>query len=130
MTEQINLQDLLSELKKSGYPSTVRNNLVETILDQQLIYSFISDWDRLTITSAMSLDGEDPIAPFIAATETMMAVGFVRIFVQEDNEHILFSVDFICSDLSQVLPCFSRAMEIIKSAIESFKHTMNILSHQ
>lgn len=130
MAEQINLRTLLSELKKSGYRSTIRNNMVETILEGQPVYTFITDWDRLTVSTISSFDGPDSIAPLIAANETMRAVGFVRIYVQAENETVLFSVDFTCNDNSQILPCFSRGMEVIKSAKESFKNTMKIISLQ
>lgn len=108
MAEQISLKDLLSELNKTGYRSTTRNNMVETILEGQPVYTFITDRDRLTVSTVSSFDSQDPIAPFIAANETMRAVGFVRIFVQAENETLLFSVDFTCNDNSQILPCFSR----------------------
>ena len=130
MAKQINHKDLLSELKKSGYQSTIRNNMVETILEGQPVYTFITDWDRLTVSTVSNFDGQDPIAPLIAANETMRAVGFVRIFVLAENETLLFSVDFTCTDNSQILPCFSRGMEVIKSAKESFKNTMKIISLQ
>ena len=130
MAKQINLKDLLSELRKTGYRSSTRNNMVETILEGQPVYTFITDWDRLTVSTVNRFDGRDPIAPLIAANETMRAVGFVRIFVQAENETVLFSVDFPCNDNSQILPCFSRGMEVIKSAKESFKNTMKIISLQ
>lgn len=104
--------------------------MVETILEGQPVYTFITDWDRLTVSTISSFDGPDPIAPLIAANETMRAVGFVRIYVQAENETVLFSVDFTCNDNSQILPCFSRGMEVIKSAKESFKNTMKIISLQ
>lgn len=127
MAEQINLQDLLSELRKTGYQSTVRNNMVETILEGQPVYTFISDWDRLTVSSICPLDGQDPIAPLIAANETMRAIGYVRIYVQTENETVLFSVDFPCEDITRILPLFSRGLEVIKSVKEAFGNTMKIL---
>lgn len=128
MAEQINLQDLLSELKKTGYQSTARNNMVETILEGQPVYIFISDWDRLTVSSICPLDGQDPIAPLIAANETTRTIGYVRLFVQTESNTVLFSVDFPCEDATRILPLFSRGLEVIKSARESFSNTMKILS--
>ena len=85
MADQINLQVLLSELRKTGYHSTAMNNMVETILEGQPVYTFITDWDRLTISSISPLDGQDPIAPLIAANETVRALGYVRVYVQAEN---------------------------------------------
>lgn len=128
MAEQINLQDLLSELRKTGYQSTARNNMVETALEGQPVYTFISDWDRLTISSLSPIGGQDPIAPLIAANETMRAIGYVRIYVQAENETVLLSVDFPCEDVTRIIPLFSRGLEVIKSAREAFSNTMRILS--
>ena len=128
MAEQITLQDLLSELRKTGYHSTAMNNMVETILEGQPVYTFITDWDRLTISSISTLDGQDPIAPLIAANETVRALGYVRVYVQAENETVLFSVDFPCEDVTRIIPLFSRGLEVIKSAREAFGSTMNILS--
>ena len=127
MAKQINLQDLLSELRKTGYHSTARNNMVETILEGQPVYTFISDWDRLTVSSICPLDGQDPIAPLIAANETIRAIGYVRLFVQTENDTVLFSVDFPCEDVTRIIPLFSRSLEVIKSAKEAFDNTMKIL---
>ena len=128
MAEQINLQDLLSELRKTGYHSTARNNMVETILDGQPVYTFISDWDRLTISTISPLEGQDPIAPLIAANETIRTMGYVRVYVQAENETVLFSVDFPCEDVTRIIPLFSRGLEVIKSAKEAFDNTMKNLS--
>lgn len=128
MADQINLQDLLSELRKTGYHSTAMNNMVETILEGQPVYTFITDWDRLTISSISSLDGQDPIAPLIAANETVRTLGYVRVYVQAENETVLFSVDFPCEDVTRIIPLFSRGLEVIKSAREAFGSTMKILS--
>lgn len=128
MAKQINLQDLLSELRKTGYHSTAMNNMVETILEGQPVYTFITDWDRLTISSISPLDGQDPIAPLIAANETVRALGYVRVYVQAENETVLFSVDFPCEDVTRIIPLFSRGLEVIKSAREAFGSTMKILS--
>ena len=128
MAEQINLQVLLSELRKTGYYSTARNNMVETILEGQSVYTFITDWDRLTISSISPLDGQDPIAPLIAANETVRTFGYVRVYVQAENETVLFSVDFPCEDVTRIIPLFSRGLEVIKSAREAFSNTMKILS--
>ena len=128
MADQINLQDLLSELRKTGYHSTARNNMVETILEGQPVYTFITDWDRLTISSISPLDGQDPIAPLIAANETVRTLGYVRVYVQAENETVLFSVDFPCEDVTRIIPLFSRGLEVIKSAREAFSSTMKILS--
>ena len=128
MAKQISLLDILSELKKTSYRSNIKGSLVETILEGQPVYTFITDWDRLTVSTVSSFDGRNPIAPLIAANETMRAVGYVRIFVQSENDTVLFGVDFTCNDVSQILPCFSRGMEVIKSAKESFKSSMMIIS--
>lgn len=128
MADQINLQVLLSELRKTGYHSTAMNNMVETILEGQPVYTFITDWDRLTISSISPLDGQDPIAPLIAANETVRTLGYVRVYVQAENETVLFSVDFPCEDVTRILPLFSRGLEVIKSAREAFGSTMKILS--
>jgi len=128
MADQINLQVLLSELRKTGYHSTAMNNMVETILEGQPVYTFITDWDRLTISSISPLDGQDPIAPLIAANETVRALGYVRVYVQAENETVLFSVDFPCEDVTRIIPLFSRGLEVIKSAREAFGSTMKILS--
>lgn len=128
MADQINLQDLLSELRKTGYHSTAMNNMVETILEGQPVYTFITDWDRLTISSISPLDGQDPIAPLIAANETVRTMGYVRVYVQAENEAVLFSVDFPCEDITRIIPLFSRGLEVIKSAREAFGSTMKILS--
>lgn len=128
MADQINLQDLLSELRKTGYHSTAWNNMVETILEGQPVYTFITDWDRLTISSISPLDGQDPIAPLIAANETVRTLGYVRVYVQAENETVLFSVDFPCEDVTRIIPLFSRGLEVIKSAREAFGSTMKILS--
>lgn len=128
MADQINLQVLLSELRKTGYHSTAMNNMVETILEGQTVYTFITDWDRLTISSISPLDGQDPIAPLIAANETVRALGYVRVYVQAENETVLFSVDFPCEDVTRIIPLFSRGLEVIKSAREAFGSTMKILS--
>ena len=128
MADQINLQDLLSELRKTGYHSTAMNNMVETILEGQPVYTFITDWDRLTISSISPLDGQDPIAPLIAANETVRTLGYVRVYVQAENETVLFSVDFPCEDVTRIIPLFSRGLEVIKSAREAFGSTMKILS--
>ena len=128
MADQINLQVLLSELRKTGYHSTAMNNMVETILEGQPVYTFITDWDRLTISSISPLDGQDPIAPLIAANETVRTLGYVRVYVQAENETVLFSVDFPCEDVNRIIPLFSRGLEVIKSAREAFGSTMKILS--
>lgn len=128
MAEQIDLQDLLSELRKTGYQSTTRNNMVETILEGQPVYTFISDWDRLSILSIAPLDGLDPIAALVAANETIRTLGYVRVYVPAESETVLFSVDFPCEDVTRILPLFSRGMEVIKSAKEAFSSTMKILS--
>lgn len=128
MADQINLQVLLSELRKTGYHSTAMNNMVETILEGQPVYTFITDWDRLTISSISPLDGQDPIAPLIAANETVRTLGYVRVYVQVENETVLFSVDFPCEDVTMIIPLFSRGLEVIKSAREAFGSTMKILS--
>ncbi len=128
MADQINLQVLLSELRKTGYHSTAMNNMVETILEGQPVYTFITDWDRLTISSISPLDGQDPIAPLIAANETVRTLGYVRVYVQAENETVLFSVDFPCEDVTRIIPLFSRGLEVIKSAREAFGSTMKILS--
>lgn len=128
MADQINLQELLSELRKTGYHSTAMNNMVETILEGQPVYTFITDWDRLTISSISPLDGQDPIAPLIAANETVRTLGYVRVYVQAENETVLFSVDFPCEDVTRIIPLFSRGLEVIKSAREAFGSTMKILS--
>ena len=101
--------------------------MVETILEGQPVYTFISDWDRLTVSSIFPLDGQDPIAPLIAANETMRVIGYVRLFVQTENDSVLFSVDFPCEDITRILPLFSRGLEVIKSAKEAFSNTMKIL---
>lgn len=128
MAQQINLQDLLSELGKTGYQSKTRNNMVETILEGQPVYTFISDWDRLTISSIAPLDWQDPIVPLVAANETVRTLGYVRVYVQAESENVLFSVDFPCEDVTRILPLFSRGLEVIKSAKEAFSSTMRILS--
>ncbi len=128
MADQINLQVLLSELRKTGYHSTAMNNMVETILEGQPVYTFITDWDRLTISSISPLDGQDPIAPLIAANETVRALGYVRVYVQAENETVLFSVDFPCEDVTRIIPLFSRGLEVIKSAKQAFGNAMKILS--
>ena len=128
MAEQINLHDLLSELRKTGYHSTARNNMVETILDGQPVYTFISDWDRLTISTISPLEGQDPIAPLIAANETIRTMGYVRVYVQAENETVLISVDFPCEDVTRIIPLFSSGLEVIKSAKEAFDNTMKNLS--
>lgn len=128
MADQINLQVLLSELRKTGYHSAAMNNMVETILEGQPVYTFITDWDRLTISSISPLDGQDPIAPLIAANETVRTLGYVRVYVQAENETVLFSVDFPCEDVTRIIPLFSRGLEVIKSAREAFGSTMKILS--
>lgn len=98
--------------------------MVETILEGQPVYSFITDWDRLTVSSITPLDGQDPIAPLIAANETIRALGYVRVFVQTESNVVLFSVDFPCENTTQILPLFSRGLEVIKSAKEAFSKTM------
>lgn len=128
MAEQINLQDLLSELGKTGFRSTIMDNMVVTILEGQPVYTFITDWDRLTVSSICPFNGQDPIAPLIAANETMRVIGYVRLFVQTENDAVLFSVDFPCEDITRVIPLFSRGLEVIKSAREAFSNTMKILS--
>ena len=128
MAEQINLQDLLSELRKTDYHSKAINGMVETILEGQPVYTFITDWDRLTISSISPLDGQDTIAPLIAANETVRTMGYVRVYVQTENETVLFSVDFPCEEVTQILPLLSRCLEVIKSANEAFCNTMKILS--
>ena len=130
MAEQINLQDLLSELRKTCYHSTARNNMVETILEGQPVYTFITEWDRLTVSSISPLDGQDPIAPLIAANETVGTLGFVRVYIQAESEAVFFSVDFPCEDVTRILPLFSRGLEIIKSAKEAFSNTMKNLLAQ
>lgn len=128
MTEHINLQILLSELKKTGYKTAIRDKMVEAAVDGKAVYTYISEWDRLTVSSIVAIEEEDPIAILIAANETMRAIGYVRIFVQTENETVLFSVDFICNDIFNILPLFSHGLEVIKSAKESFKNKMSILS--
>lgn len=101
--------------------------MVETILEGQPVYTFITEWDRLTVCSISHLDGQDPIAPLIAANETVRRLGFVRVYIQTENETILFSVDFPCEDVTRILPLFSRGLEVIKSAKEAFSNTMKNL---
>lgn len=128
MAEQINLVDILSELRKTSYNSTIKNNLVETILEGKPVYTFISEWNRFTVASVIEEDDQDPFLAFIAANETMRIIGYVRICIQTENNTVLFSVDHTCDDISQIIPSFAHGLEIIKSAMEAFKNNMNTLA--
>ena len=109
-------------LREEGYvPSKQSDNLAVFKIQGETYYTCWQEESRwASIRKSFDLEEEDILSAMIAAHDIMTHWALIRIYVDENDQDITFSVEQFCDSMDEYRPFFNRALSIINADLGFF----------
>lgn len=110
-------------IREEGFvPFKQSDKLVVFKIQGEMFYTCWQEKSRwASVRKNFDLEEEDILPAMIAAHDIMTHWALVRIYVDEKDQDITFSVEQFCDSMDEYSPFFRRALDIIDTDIDLFR---------